>query len=94
MSFKDVTHLLITIYPYLSWPNKWTDLIMMVERCSHEMRIITVSWKPPDSALMKLNTDGSTLSYPGRIGGGGILRDQQHNFSFLHSFGVWNQQSS
>lgn len=37
--FMDITHMLISSYPYLSWPKTWTELAAMVERCPHEMRI-------------------------------------------------------
>lgn len=62
-------HMLITKYPYLSWLNNWSDMIAMLERCSQEMRITNVIWRPPDTLIMKLNTDGSAMYNPGRIWG-------------------------
>ncbi|KAH0661517.1 hypothetical protein KY284_026448 [Solanum tuberosum] len=35
-----------------------------------------VIWIKPPNQWVKINTDGSALSNPGRIGAGGILRDQ------------------
>lgn len=57
----------------------------MGERCSHEVRVITVKWIKPPTSLFKLNTDGSALSNPGKIGGGVILRDWQGNMIFAFS---------
>lgn len=81
--------MLISSYPHIAWPKTWTDLVAMVERCSHEMRIIPLKWHPPESAIMKLNTDRSALSNPCRIGGGGILRNYQGDmiFAFLIPMG-------
>ncbi|KAH0746322.1 hypothetical protein KY285_007979 [Solanum tuberosum] len=36
-----------------------------------------VLWKKPPDQWSKLNTDGSALSNPGKIGAGGILRDHK-----------------
>lgn len=75
--FKDISHLLNTAFSYLNWPDNWKDLIIMVEGCQHETKIIPLSWDRPHSSIYKLNTDGSALSNPGKIGGGGILRNDQ-----------------
>lgn len=47
----------------------------MMEKCSHDMKISTVTWKAPPIHIYKLNTDGSALNNLGRIAGGGILRN-------------------
>ena len=36
---------------------------------------ITVFWRTPQPHWHKLNSDGSTLGYPGLAGGGGLIRD-------------------
>ncbi|KAH0660311.1 hypothetical protein KY289_029059 [Solanum tuberosum] len=43
-------------------------------------------WKTPPCTRYKLNTDGSALHNPGKIGGGGILRDDQG--SIVYAFAV------
>lgn len=68
-----MSHVLITVLPFIEWPGNWIDLLKVVDGCSHEMRIIAVSWKPPMDTYLKLNMDGSALSNPGKIGRGGIL---------------------
>ncbi|WMV45635.1 hypothetical protein MTR67_039020 [Solanum verrucosum] len=75
--FKDTTHLLNTAFPYIQWANNWNDFFRMVENCRQETMLRIVKWKKPSQPLLKLNTDGSALSNPGNIGGGGILRDHQ-----------------
>ena len=40
------------------------------------IKVNIVSWKPPLTTKYKLNTDGSALTNPGKIGGGGILRNE------------------
>ncbi|KAH0655537.1 hypothetical protein KY285_030419 [Solanum tuberosum] len=71
---KDTTHLLNTAFPYIQWANEWTELFRMVEKCRQENMVRIVKWEKPSQPLLKLNTDGSALSNPGKIGGGGILR--------------------
>ncbi|KAK4733710.1 hypothetical protein R3W88_007971 [Solanum pinnatisectum] len=47
--------------------------------------VTTIQWiKPPDS-WVKINTDGSALNNPGRIGAGGILRNQTGEFILAFS---------
>ncbi|WMV32529.1 hypothetical protein MTR67_025914 [Solanum verrucosum] len=43
-------------------------------------------WKTPIYNRYKLNTDGSAIPNPGKIGGGGILRDDQG--SMVYAFAV------
>ncbi|XP_015160870.1 ribonuclease H-like [Solanum tuberosum] len=43
-------------------------------------------WKIPTYNRYKLNTDGSAIPNPGKIGGGGILRDDQG--SMVYAFAV------
>ncbi|KAH0740560.1 hypothetical protein KY290_033603 [Solanum tuberosum] len=55
-----------------------------------EIRVTRVIWKLPPPNRYKLNTDGSALHNPGKIGGGGILRDEQGIiiYAFVVPFGV------
>lgn len=46
-----------------------------IEGCCQEIQIKEIKWLKPTNAIFKLNTDGSALRNPGKIGGGGILRD-------------------
>ncbi|KAH0657989.1 hypothetical protein KY289_026737 [Solanum tuberosum] len=86
MIFKDTFQLLMVTYPYCSWPNNWEDMINEVEKCSQDIRIITISWQSPSSPFLKLNTDGNALHNPGKIGGGGILRDSNGNM--IYAFAI------
>ncbi|XP_049399716.1 uncharacterized protein LOC125863741 [Solanum stenotomum] len=74
--YKDNYKLMCTNFPQIKWPSNWKELIQLGESCSHDTKVTLVKWiKPPDS-WVKINTDGSALNNPGRIGAGGILRDQ------------------
>lgn len=44
-----------------------------------------VCWNRPPGDILKLNTDGSALDNPGRIGGGGILRDLEGNMIYAYA---------
>ncbi|XP_055824345.1 uncharacterized protein LOC129892829 [Solanum dulcamara] len=56
----------------------------MAESCTHVMKVIQVTCHKPLCNLVKLNTDGSALDNPGRIGIGGILRD--HRGKLIYAF--------
>ncbi|KAH0693196.1 hypothetical protein KY285_020293 [Solanum tuberosum] len=73
--FKDTFRLLHTVFPYTQWPSSWRKLVLMIEGCTHETKVTLVQWNKPQNQWIKLNTDGSALSNPGRIGAGGILRN-------------------
>lgn len=94
--FKDTTHFLYTVFPYLCWPNNWRDLVIMIEGCRHEMKINTVIWSKPPINIHKLNIDRSVVKNPGKIGGGGILRNYQGDIIFAFTtplgFGTNNQE--
>ncbi|XP_057775017.1 uncharacterized protein LOC130993994 [Salvia miltiorrhiza] len=60
--------------------NEWSDYVILREigvkgRTAPPPKLISVSWWPPSTAWMKVNTDGSALGAPGAIGVGGIFRD-------------------
>lgn len=40
--FKATTNLLNTAFPYIKWPVCWKELVLMLDNCSHEMRIAKV----------------------------------------------------
>ncbi|KAH0764805.1 hypothetical protein KY285_000676 [Solanum tuberosum] len=48
----------------------------------NQMEFTKVNWYKPPNNILKLNTDGSAIGNPGRIGGGGILRDHQGNMVY------------
>uniref|UniRef100_M1DB34 Retrotransposon protein, unclassified n=1 Tax=Solanum tuberosum TaxID=4113 RepID=M1DB34_SOLTU len=66
------------------YDSEWGQLCAKVDLCIHEIRITRVSWSRPPPRLVKLNTDGSALGNPGRIGAEGILRDC--NGDLIHAF--------
>jgi len=59
-------------------------MIRLAERCYHYTKVIMVAWKRPRDQWVKLNTDGSALCNPGRMGAGGIIRD--HNGEMVLAF--------
>ncbi|KAH0695103.1 hypothetical protein KY285_022200 [Solanum tuberosum] len=58
-------------------PGSWPEVVDCIAKCNQDIRITLVMWKTPPTNKYKLNTDGSALHNPGKIGGGGILRDDQ-----------------
>lgn len=88
--FKDIYFLLAASFPHISWPTSWNDLVSIVEKCSHDVKVTSITWKKPAADFYKLNTDGSALQNPGSIGGGGILRDHHGNliYAFSTPFGI------
>ncbi|WMV23931.1 hypothetical protein MTR67_017316 [Solanum verrucosum] len=63
----------------------WSEVVECIERCNQEKRVTLVMWKTPPPNRYKLNTDGSALHNPGKIGGGGILRNEQGVIIFAFS---------
>lgn len=46
--YKDISLLLLTVFPYISWPASWKKLITFVDKCTHEIKATPVYWaKPP-----------------------------------------------
>jgi len=37
--YKDNYKLMTTVFPHIKWPSNWKDLIMLVERCDHEIKV-------------------------------------------------------
>jgi len=83
---KDMFQLLRSVFPYIQWPIKRQEVVDMIEQGKHEVRVIPVIWKTPPIARYKLNTDGSALHNPGKIGGGSILRDS--NGVIIYAFAI------
>ncbi|XP_055826362.1 uncharacterized protein LOC129894731 [Solanum dulcamara] len=83
--FKDTSHLLHSAFPYINWPNNWRDLVLLVEQCYHDIKVFPVCWSKPTDHLVKLNTDGSALTNPDNIGGGGILRNASCDLMFAYA---------
>uniref|UniRef100_M1DB97 RNase H family protein n=1 Tax=Solanum tuberosum TaxID=4113 RepID=M1DB97_SOLTU len=74
--YKDIYKLMTTTFHQIKWPTTWRELFQLGERCIHNIKVTCVKWiKPPDQ-WVKINTDGSALINPGRIGAGGIIRNQ------------------
>ncbi|XP_055807012.1 uncharacterized protein LOC129875801 [Solanum dulcamara] len=91
----------LTIYLFLetlpgSWPNSWKELVLLVEKYTNEVNVSTVYWRKPSAHMVKLNTDGSALHNPGKIGGGGLLSNNQGDllFAFSTPFGEGTNNQS
>ena len=67
--------MLNSAFPHLQWPAKWTDLLQKSKRCIHDTKVNMVTWIKPLDQWIKINTDGSSLTNPGKLGAGGIMRD-------------------
>ncbi|XP_049378041.1 uncharacterized protein LOC125842768 [Solanum stenotomum] len=74
--YKDNYKLMTTCFPHIKWPSRWWDLIQLGEKCTHDTKVTVVKWIKPPDGWVKINTDGSALGNPGKIGAGGIIRDQ------------------
>ncbi|KAH0655461.1 hypothetical protein KY285_030343 [Solanum tuberosum] len=92
---KNTTHtMIIHILPIVICRNLWKNMCSTkyggkTSSIHKEIRVTLVMWKTPPRTRYKLNTDGSALHNPGKIGGGGILRDDQGNivYAFAVPFG-------
>ncbi|XP_015084239.1 uncharacterized protein LOC107027648 [Solanum pennellii] len=75
--YKDNYKMLNTAFPQLYWLAKWTYLMQKSEKCVHDIKVSMVKWLKPADQWLKVNTNGSALANPGRLGAGGILREKQ-----------------
>ncbi|XP_015064594.1 uncharacterized protein LOC107009770 [Solanum pennellii] len=57
----------------------------MVASYKHAIMVKEVTWEKPQQPFLKLNTVGSALNNPGKIGGGGIVRDYQGNMIYAYT---------
>jgi len=51
-------------------------LVEECENCVHDTKGKKVTWTSPPDLWIIINTDGSAINNRGKIGDGGILRDQ------------------
>lgn len=84
--YKDIYKLiLLTNYPYCSWPNNWEKMIKELERCTQDIRVTEVKWQRHSNPILNLNKDGSALHNSGKIGGG-ILGDFNEDMIYAFTF--------
>ncbi|OIT36737.1 putative ribonuclease h protein [Nicotiana attenuata] len=80
---SDINLLLRASFPNIKWPLNWQELYPLIERLEHQTLSIQVIWEKPIPGFVKINSDGSALTNPGKIGAGVIVRD--HNCTFIHA---------
>nr|XP_016482074.1 PREDICTED: uncharacterized protein LOC107802997 [Nicotiana tabacum] len=80
---SDIHLLLKTNYPSVKWPLQWTDLYQAIEDISYYTNVQQVTWRKPAQEFVKINSDGSALTNPGKIGVEAIIRD--HRGTFIHA---------
>ena len=61
-------------------------------RLNRTKAVIPVAWEKPPIGWLKLNSDGSALGNPGKVRGGGLIRDHQGNWirGYARSLGNTN----
>lgn len=59
-------------------------MISFVEQCRQEINVRPVYWPKPPINMVKLNSDGSPLSNPGRIGACEVIRN--HNGDLIYAY--------
>lgn len=74
--YKDNYKMLKTAFHQVKWSAKWIDLIQKSEKCVHDIKVSIVKLLKPEDQLLKVYTDGSALTNPGRQGACGIPRDK------------------
>ncbi|OIT21109.1 putative ribonuclease h protein [Nicotiana attenuata] len=83
---SDINLLLRSNFPGIQWPFNWGELYPFIENIQHHTTITKVKWIKPDKGFVKVNSDGSAMINPGKIGGGVIIRDQQGHFIHAMAF--------
>ncbi|OIT33793.1 hypothetical protein A4A49_54977 [Nicotiana attenuata] len=83
MNPTNINLLLRANFPEVKWPLNWQSLYPFIENLKHQNLITLVVWNKPSNGFVKVNSDGSALTNPGRIGAGVIIRD--HNSEFIHA---------
>ncbi|XP_019252877.1 PREDICTED: uncharacterized protein LOC109231690 [Nicotiana attenuata] len=77
---SNINLLLKTTYPNITWPSKWSGICTLTESLNFLTKTTQVCWQRPTLGLVKINSDGSALSNPGRMGAGAIIKNHQGDF--------------
>ncbi|XP_019227546.1 PREDICTED: uncharacterized protein LOC109208846 [Nicotiana attenuata] len=72
---SDINLMLKAHYPTLGWPPDWNTLYPLSENLQFQTKITQVTWQKPIPGFVKVNSDGSALTNPGKIGAGAIIRN-------------------
>ncbi|XP_049405052.1 uncharacterized protein LOC125868450 [Solanum stenotomum] len=75
--YKDNYKLITTTFPQIRWSSNYKELISKGEKFIHDTKVTTVMWRKPPYQWVKINSDGSALNNPGRLGAVDIIRDQK-----------------
>ncbi|XP_071925430.1 uncharacterized protein [Coffea arabica] len=74
-----------TRFQGVSIPRSWSDLLDVVAGLRMSVNVLTVRWKCPLHAVVKLNSDGCSRGNPGRSGRGGLFQDSNGRFLLAFS---------
>ncbi|OIT28729.1 putative ribonuclease h protein [Nicotiana attenuata] len=80
---SDLLLLLRSSYSKVKWPPNWPEIYHISEQLIHYTSVQQVMWLRPTVDHVKVNTDGSALDNPGKIGAGIIIRG--HEGQFIHA---------
>lgn len=81
---KDIFFLMQTTFPQVTWPAAWKEIVMLVEKCVHDIKIIHVNWIRPSKLWVNLNSDRSILS-DGKMGASGIIKNHNGEFQLAYA---------
>ncbi|XP_059285035.1 uncharacterized protein LOC132038376 [Lycium ferocissimum] len=67
-------------FPSIEINGNWINICDKIESLCPVIKCTTVYWKSPARGMIKLNTDGSSISTNGKAGIGGVVSNEQGDF--------------
>lgn len=80
----DIYFLMRNAFPQVTWLTGWKKMVLLVEKCLHDIKIIPITWTRPLEQWVRLNSDGSTFTN-GIIGVGGININHAGEFALAYA---------